>query len=55
MGIARALVAHALGKWQSAVLSVSEPNKPARALYRSLGFNQTTRRVVMELRTRRER
>jgi ribosomal protein S18 acetylase RimI-like enzyme len=54
MGVARALVAHALGRCESAVLSVSESNKPARALYRSFGFTQTVRRVVMELRNRRK-
>jgi len=32
------------------VLSVSEANRPARALYRSLGFRQTARRILAELR-----
>ncbi len=50
MGIGRALVAHALRHEQGAVLSVSEANKPARALYKSLGFSQTARRIVLELR-----
>ncbi|MCA1829650.1 MAG: N-acetyltransferase family protein [Myxococcales bacterium] len=50
MGIGRALVAHALAKEQGAVLSVSESNKPARALYKSLGFTQTARRLVFEKR-----
>lgn len=54
MGIARALVAHALGQCTSAVLSVGESNKPARALYRSFGFTQTARRIVMELQSRQE-
>ena len=40
----------ALAKEQGAVLSVSEANQPARALYRSLGFTQTARRIVLELR-----
>ena len=46
MGIGRALVTHALGKEQGAVLSVAESNRPARALYRSLGFTQASRRLV---------
>ena len=50
MGIARALLGQALAKEQGAVLSVSEANQPARALYRSLGFTQTARRIVLELR-----
>jgi ribosomal protein S18 acetylase RimI-like enzyme len=50
MGIGRALVVHALRNEQGAVLSVSEANKPARALYRSLGFAQTARRIVLERR-----
>lgn len=50
MGIGRALVLHALRREQGAVLSVSEANKPARALYRSLGFTQTARRIIYELR-----
>ena len=50
MGIGRALVAHALAKEQGAVLSVGESNKPARALYKSLGFTQTSRRIVFERR-----
>jgi len=51
MGIGRALVAQALAKEQGAVLSVSESNKPARALYKSLGFTQTARRLIFEKRT----
>lgn len=47
MGIGRALIARALEKAQSAVLSVGESDTPARALYRSLGFRQTARRLVM--------
>ena len=52
MGIGRALVAFALqnAAQQGAVLSVSESNKPARALYRSLGFVQSARKIVMERR-----
>jgi ribosomal protein S18 acetylase RimI-like enzyme len=50
MGVARGLIAHALTGERSAVLSVSEANKPARALYRSLGFRQSGRRILMELR-----
>jgi len=50
MGIGRSLLAHALGNQQGAVLSVSESNAPARALYRSAGFRQTARRLLMERR-----
>ena len=50
MGIGRALVVQALRNEEGAVLSVSEANQPARALYQSLGFVQTTRRIVLELR-----
>jgi ribosomal-protein-alanine N-acetyltransferase len=50
MGIGRALVAQALAREQGAVLSVSEANKPARALYKSLGFKQTSRRIIYEKR-----
>ena len=50
MGIGRALIVHALRNEQGAVLSVSEANQPARALYQSLGFVQTARRIVLELR-----
>jgi ribosomal-protein-alanine N-acetyltransferase len=50
MGIGRALLGRALSKEQGAVLSVSESNSAARALYKSLGFSQTARRIVMELR-----
>ncbi len=50
MGIGRALVASALRDGASAVLSVVESNKAARALYRSLGFRQTARRLVFERR-----
>lgn len=49
-GIARALAARALSAAQGAVLSVGESNLPARALYRSLGFRQAARRLVMERR-----
>ena len=50
MGIGRALVAQALSREQGAVLSVGESNKPARALYKSLGFTQTARRLIFEKR-----
>ena len=50
MGIARALLAQALSKEQGAVLSVAENNLAARALYKSLGFTQTSRRVIYERR-----
>jgi len=50
MGVGRGLLAHAMAKAQGAVLSVSEANRPARALYRSLGFRQTARRLVLERR-----
>jgi ribosomal protein S18 acetylase RimI-like enzyme len=49
MGIAKALLARALKNEPSAVLSVDESNKPARALYRSLGFTQSSRRLIFEL------
>lgn len=47
-GIARALVARALANAQPAVLSVGDSNRPARGLYRALGFRQTARRLVMQ-------
>jgi ribosomal protein S18 acetylase RimI-like enzyme len=47
-GIARALVARALTNTQGAVLSVGESNRPARGLYRALGFRQVARRLVMQ-------
>jgi len=50
MGVGRSLLAHALGTQQAAVLSVGESNVPARALYRSAGFRQTARRLLMERR-----
>jgi ribosomal protein S18 acetylase RimI-like enzyme len=50
IGVARALTVHALSNGEGAVLSVSESNRPARALYRSLGFRQTARRLLMERR-----
>src|SRR5207245_11701399 len=49
-GIGRALLAHALAEAEGAVLSVSDSNLPGRALYRALGFRQTARRLVFELR-----
>jgi ribosomal protein S18 acetylase RimI-like enzyme len=52
MGVGRALVAAALQRDAAgAVLSVNEDNKPARSLYRSLGFAQVARRIVMERRS----
>lgn len=50
MGLGRALVVQALVREspRSAVLSVSEDNRAARALYKSLGFTQTARRLVLE-------
>jgi ribosomal protein S18 acetylase RimI-like enzyme len=52
MGVGRALLGRALTKAQGAVLSVSEANRPARALYRSLGFRQIARRLVLERQSR---
>src|SRR5205085_2150609 len=49
MGIGRALVVRALKDAGGAVLSVAESNKAARALYRSLGFAQTSRRLLFAL------
>lgn len=49
MGIARALLAKALASEQGAVLSVSESNRPARALYKSFGFTLSARRLIYEL------
>jgi ribosomal protein S18 acetylase RimI-like enzyme len=55
MGVGRALLAAALHRdMAGAVLSVNEDNKPARALYRSLGFAQVARRMVMERRNSAE-
>jgi len=50
MRIGRALLASALEGTAHAVLSVAESNRPARALYRSLGFSVSARRLVHELR-----
>jgi ribosomal protein S18 acetylase RimI-like enzyme len=50
LGIGRALLGQALRNEQGAVLSVSESNQPARALYRSFGFTQSIRRIVLERR-----
>ena len=47
MGIARALAARALASAEAAVLSVAEANRPARGLYRLLGFREAARRIVM--------
>jgi [ribosomal protein S18]-alanine N-acetyltransferase len=50
-GLGRALVEAALARGAaSAVLSVSEENGPARALYRALGFVQTARKIIWEKR-----
>lgn len=48
MGIGRALVVRALRDARGAVLSVLESNAAGRALYRSLGFAQTARRLILE-------
>lgn len=45
-GIARALLGSALQGRACAVLAVAERNVPARALYRSFGFRQASRRIV---------
>jgi len=46
-GVGRALVQFALQRGaRSALLSVSEENRAARAMYRSLGFTQTARRLI---------
>ena len=49
-GIGRELVAEALRREPAAaaVLTVSETNRPARALYKSLGFIQSGRRLIFE-------
>lgn len=49
-GIARALLWGALAKTTAAVLTVAEENRPARALYRSFGFRQASRRLLFERR-----
>ena len=51
-GLGRALVESALSRGATAaVLSVSEANKAARALYRGLGFTQTARKLIWERRS----
>lgn len=51
-GLGRALVESALSRGATAaVLSVSEENKAARALYRGLGFTQTARKTIWERRS----
>jgi ribosomal protein S18 acetylase RimI-like enzyme len=50
MGIARALLGTALATETAAVLTVAEENRAARALYRSFGFRETSRRIVFERR-----
>jgi len=47
-GIGRALVLHALQGARGAMLSVAEDNLAARALYESLGFTASSRRLVYE-------
>jgi ribosomal protein S18 acetylase RimI-like enzyme len=47
-GVGRALVATALRGAAHAVLSVSESNRAGRALYASLGFSTSARRLVCE-------
>jgi [ribosomal protein S18]-alanine N-acetyltransferase len=49
-GIGRALLTTALRDALNAVLFVSESNDAGRSLYRSLGFRQSQRRLVYELR-----
>lgn len=48
-GIGRALVTAALQKAQTVLLTVSERNAAARALYKGLGFQQVGKRLVWEL------
>jgi len=49
-GVGRALVTFALQKnARAAILSVSEENRAARAMYRSLGFTQTARKLIYTL------
>ena len=48
-GVGRALVAAALQKAPTVLLTVSERNGAARALYQGLGFQQVGRRLVWEL------
>ncbi len=49
-GVGRALVTFALERnARAAVLSVGEENRAARALYRSLGFTQTARKLILVL------
>jgi ribosomal protein S18 acetylase RimI-like enzyme len=51
-GLGRALVESALSRGATAaVLSVSEANKAARALYKGLGFTQTARKLIWERRS----
>jgi ribosomal protein S18 acetylase RimI-like enzyme len=49
-GAGRALVVEALSRASSAILTVSEKNAAARALYKGLGFRQVSRRLVWEKR-----
>jgi ribosomal protein S18 acetylase RimI-like enzyme len=50
-GLGRALVESALSRGATAaVLSVSESNRAARALYQELGFTQTARKLIWERR-----
>lgn len=49
-GVGRALVTFALQKnARAAILSVSEENRAARAMYRPLGFTQTARKLIYTL------
>ena len=48
-GVGRALVAAALARARTALLTVSEENAAARALYEGLGFRRACRRLVWEL------
>jgi ribosomal protein S18 acetylase RimI-like enzyme len=49
-GVGRALLATALRDAASAILSVAESNLAARALYESIGFTQSRRHLIYELR-----
>ncbi len=48
-GMGRALITAALQKARTVLLTVSETNSAARALYKGLGFSQVGRRLVWEL------
>jgi ribosomal protein S18 acetylase RimI-like enzyme len=49
-GVGRALVTFALQQnARAAILSVSEENRAARAMYRALGFKETARKLILTL------